>query len=84
MFSLRAGQSFIKEQGEIILLKFADAIMEAGKIKQMPRLEGKRMIMIVAPKKNKTSYSIIIKISINAKNENKIRSQKKIYFYWYR
>ncbi len=46
------GRSIVyKEQGEIILLKFADAIMEAGKIEQMPRLEGKRMIMIVAPKK---------------------------------
>lgn len=46
------GRSIVyKEQGEIILLKFADAIMEVGKIEQMPRLEGKRMIMIVAPKK---------------------------------
>jgi translation initiation factor IF-3 len=46
------GRSIVyKEQGEIILLKFADAIIEAGKIEQMPRLEGKRMIMIIAPKK---------------------------------
>jgi translation initiation factor IF-3 len=46
------GRSIVyKEQGEIILLKFADAIMEVGKIEQMPRLEGKRMIMIISPKK---------------------------------
>lgn len=46
------GRSILyKEQGEIILLKFADAIMEYGKIEQLPKLEGKRMIMIVSPKK---------------------------------
>ncbi len=46
------GRSIIyKEQGELILLKFAQSVAEHGKIEQMPRLEGKRMIMIVAPKK---------------------------------
>ena len=46
------GRSIIyKEQGEIILLKFAQSIVEFGKIEQLPRLEGKRMIMIIAPKK---------------------------------
>ena len=46
------GRSIIyKEQGELILLKFAQSIVDYGKIEQMPRLEGKRMIMIIAPKK---------------------------------
>ncbi|HNW99200.1 MAG TPA: translation initiation factor IF-3 [Bacteroidales bacterium] len=46
------GRSIIyKEQGEIILLKFADAIMEYGKVEQLPRLEGKRMFMIISSKK---------------------------------
>ncbi|NTW32282.1 MAG: translation initiation factor IF-3 [Bacteroidetes bacterium] len=46
------GRSILyKEQGEIILLKFADAIIDFGKIEQMPKLEGKRMMMIIAPKK---------------------------------
>ncbi|MEI6900391.1 MAG: translation initiation factor IF-3 [Bacteroidota bacterium] len=46
------GRSIIyKEQGELILLKFAQAIVEHGKIEQMPKLEGKRMIMIISPKK---------------------------------
>lgn len=46
------GRSILyKEQGEIILLKFADAIIDYGKIEQLPRLEGKRMIMIVSSKK---------------------------------
>jgi translation initiation factor IF-3 len=46
------GRSILyKEQGEIILLKFADALSEYGKVELLPKLEGKRMMMIVAPKK---------------------------------
>jgi len=46
------GRSIIyKEKGELILLKFAQSIVEFGKIEQMPKLEGKRMIMIIIPKK---------------------------------
>jgi len=46
------GRSIIyKEKGEYILLKFAADLEEFGKVEQLPRLEGKRMIMIVAPKK---------------------------------
>lgn len=40
-----------KEQGETQLLKFAEALMEYGKPEAMPKLEGKRMLMIIAPKK---------------------------------
>ncbi len=40
-----------KEKGEIILLKFAQELAEYGKVEQMPKLEGKRMIMIISPKK---------------------------------
>lgn len=42
-----------KEQGEILLLRFATELEEYGKVEQLPRLEGKRMIMIIAPKKVK-------------------------------
>ena len=46
------GRSIVyKEQGEAQLLKFAEALMEYGKPEAMPRLEGKRMLMIIAPKK---------------------------------
>lgn len=46
------GRSIIyKEQGEAQLLKFAEALLEYGKPEVMPRLEGKRMLMIIAPKK---------------------------------
>jgi len=40
-----------KEKGEYILLKFAADVEEFGKVEQLPRLEGKRMIMVIAPKK---------------------------------
>ena len=46
-----AGRSIVyKERGEILLLKFAQALEEIGKVEQMPKLEGKRMYMMVAPK----------------------------------
>jgi len=46
------GRSIIyKEKGEYILLKFAADLEEFGKVEQLPRLEGKRMIMVIAPKK---------------------------------
>ena len=46
------GRSIIyKDQGETQLLKFAEALLEYGKPEMMPRLEGKRMLMIIAPKK---------------------------------
>ncbi len=46
------GRSIIyKDQGELILLRFAEAVEEYGKVEKLPKLEGKRMIMIIAPKK---------------------------------
>jgi translation initiation factor IF-3 len=46
------GRSIIyKDKGEIILLKFAQELEEVGKVESLPKLEGKRMIMIIAPKK---------------------------------
>ena len=42
-----------KERGEILLLKFAAELEEHGVVEQMPKLEGKRMIMMIQPKKKK-------------------------------
>lgn len=42
-----------KEHGEILLLRFAQELEEVGKVEQMPKLEGKRMIMFISPKKKK-------------------------------
>jgi translation initiation factor IF-3 len=39
-----------KERGEILLLKFAQGLEEHGKVEQMPKLEGKRMSLLVQPK----------------------------------
>ena len=39
-----------KEKGEILLLRLAQDLEEIGKVEQMPKLEGKRMIMFIAPK----------------------------------
>ncbi len=48
------GRSIIyKDQGQILLLKLAQELEELGKVEQMPKLEGKRMIMFIAPKKSK-------------------------------
>jgi translation initiation factor IF-3 len=46
------GRSILfKEQGEVLLLRFANDLEEYGKVEQMPVLEGKRMIIFLAPKK---------------------------------
>ena len=51
------GRSILfKEQGEVLLLRFANDLEEYGKVEQMPVLEGKRMILFIAPKK--TSQSV--------------------------
>jgi translation initiation factor IF-3 len=48
------GRSIIyQEQGQILLLRLAQDLEELGKVEQMPKLEGKRMIMFIAPKKGK-------------------------------
>ena len=48
------GRSIVfKEQGEILLLRFATALEEIAKVEVMPMLEGKKMNMILAPKPKK-------------------------------
>jgi len=44
------GRSILfKEQGEVLLLRFANDLEEYGKVEQMPVLEGKRMIIMMTP-----------------------------------
>lgn len=46
------GRSIVfKDQGEILLLRLAQDLEDFGKVESMPKLEGKRMIMMMAPKK---------------------------------
>ncbi|MZQ48929.1 MAG: translation initiation factor IF-3, partial [Bacteroidales bacterium] len=48
------GRSILfKEQGELLLLRFASDLEEYAKVDQLPRLEGKRMIISFSPKKKK-------------------------------
>lgn len=46
------GRSILfKEQGEVLLLRFANDLEEYGKVEQMPKLEGKKMFLYMSPKK---------------------------------
>ena len=48
------GRSILfKEQGEVLLLRFANDLEEYGKVESMPKLEGKRMTIFIAPKSKK-------------------------------
>lgn len=48
------GRSIIySEKGEILLLRFAQDLEELGKVEQMPKLEGKRMTMMITPRSMK-------------------------------
>ena len=50
------GRSILfKEQGEVLLLRFANDLEEYGKVEQMPRLEGKKMFLYMSPKKAGTA-----------------------------
>ena len=49
----RGRQIVFKDQGEILLLRFATDLEDLAKVEQMPRLEGKRMILVLAPKPKK-------------------------------
>ena len=49
------GRSIVfKEQGEILLLRFANDLEEFGKVEMMPKLDGKKMNMMLAPKGKKS------------------------------
>jgi len=45
----RGRQMAYKEQGELILLKFAQALEEFGKVEMLPKLEGNRMFLFMVP-----------------------------------
>ncbi len=44
-----------KERGELLLLKFADSLKEVGALEGMPKMEGKRMLVMFAPKSQKAA-----------------------------
>ncbi|MDD2436542.1 MAG: translation initiation factor IF-3 [Massilibacteroides sp.] len=66
------GRSILfKEQGEVLLLRFANDLEDYGKVEQMPVLEGKRMIIMLTPKKIGTSPKSVIKKVDKAPSEQK-------------
>lgn len=66
------GRSILfKEQGEVLLLRFASDLEEYGKVEQMPVLEEKRMTLFIAPKKTTKSNSENKQQEASAKEEKK-------------
>ena len=58
------GRSIVfKEQGEILLLRFATDLEEIAKVEMMPKLEGKRMTMMLAPKPKKYARSSTVPLA---------------------
>jgi translation initiation factor IF-3 len=48
-----AGRTIVfKERGEVLLLRFIQDLEDYGKVEQMPKMEGKRMTVILSPKGN--------------------------------
>jgi translation initiation factor IF-3 len=77
------GRSILfKEQGEVLLLRFANDLEDYGKVESMPVLEGKRMIIMLAPKKkaeakpvNNKPISITNTPNINSKTEQDAKDE---------
>jgi translation initiation factor IF-3 len=55
-----------KEQGQILLLRLAQALEDVGVVEEMPKLDGKKMIMIIAPKKKKIKKKKMPKMKTKA------------------
>lgn len=74
------GRSILfKEQGEVLLLRFANDLEEYGKVEQMPVLEGKRMIIMLTPKKGGASAvqpKPVVKKVITLKPKNDSAAEK--------
>lgn len=55
------GRSILfKEQGEVLLLRFANDLEDYAKVEQMPVLEGKRMIIFLSPKKKESVKKVVV------------------------
>lgn len=74
------GRSILfKEQGEVLLLRFANDLEEWGKVESMPSLEGKKMFLYLAPKKAgsvKKSQQARDREAIEAEAKEQVRQQR--------
>ncbi len=72
------GRSIVfKERGEILLLKFAQALEDLGKVEQLPKLEGKRMFLYLAPKVIAPPKKVVPKEADKAKPADKAAPKEK-------
>lgn len=75
------GRSILfKEQGEVLLLRFANDLEDYGKVESLPSLEGKKMIIMLAPKKAATASVAkkpVVK-PVEAKKEEKRAEEPKV------
>lgn len=70
------GRSILfKEQGEVLLLRFANDLEDFGKVESMPVLEGKRMIIMLAPKKKAEAKPVNNKPITNIKTEQDAKDE---------
>ena len=70
------GRSILfREQGEVLLLRFANDLEDHGKVESMPILEGKRMIIMLAPKKKAEPKPVNSKPITNLKTEQDAKDE---------
>ena len=70
------GRSILfKEQGEVLLLRFANELEDYGKVEQLPLLEGKKMIIMLAPKKAPATQSKQQKLEVNRQTEKDTKKE---------
>ena len=76
------GRSILfKEQGEVLLLRFANDLEEVGKVEGMPSLEGKKMFLYLAPKKagaKKMSQQARDREAAEAEAKEQAKQQKEV------
>ncbi|MCC8146594.1 MAG: translation initiation factor IF-3 [Bacteroidales bacterium] len=66
------GRSILfKEQGEVLLLRFANDLEDYAKVESLPSLEGKKMIIMLAPKKTAAPVKKLVKSAEQPKEEKK-------------
>jgi len=72
------GRSILfKEQGEVLLLRFANDLEDYGKVEQLPLLEGKKMIIMLAPKKAPVAQLKTHKVEVNRQAEKDAKKEAK-------
>lgn len=73
------GRSILfKEQGEVLLLRFATELEDYAKVDQLPQLEGKKMIIMLSPKKQSVKAPAKPKTENNAHKEKESKSKTEV------